>query len=55
MNLMIFSFVHESVRWLNGRGQVDKSVKILKAIAKTNGKTVEEDIYDSFKVIFIVE
>ena len=46
----LFSFVHESVRWLNGRGQVDKSVKILKAIAKTNGKTVGDEVYESFKV-----
>ena len=45
-----FSFVHESVRWLNSRGQVDKSVKILKAIAKTNGKTVGDEVYESFKV-----
>ena len=29
---------------------MDKSVKILKAIAKTNGKTVADEVYDSFRV-----
>ena len=52
LHKLSFSFVHESVRWLNSRGQVDKSVKILKAIAKTNGKTVGDEVYESFKVRF---
>ena len=45
-----FSVVHESVRWLAERGEAKKCVEILKKIARTNGKEVKEEIYDSYEV-----
>ena len=46
-----FSFVDESCRWLNSRGRVDESVKILRRIAVVNGKQVPEEVFLSFQVI----
>ncbi len=46
-----FSFVDESVRWLVGKGEVEKSVKILRKIARINRKEVKEEVYDNFKVL----
>ena len=42
--------VHESVRWLAERGEAKKCVEILKKIARTNGKEVKAEIYDSYEV-----
>ena len=49
--LQLFSFVDESCRWLNSRGRVDESVKILRWIAVVNGKQVPEEVFLSFQVI----
>ena len=43
------SFVYESVRWLMERGEAEKSVGILKKIAKVNGRDVGEGVYDDFR------
>ena len=48
------SFVHESVRWLAERGKSERCIKILKKIAKTNGKEVQQEIYDSYEVRGII-
>ena len=49
-----YSFVHESVRWLAERGESKKCVKILKKIAKTNGKEVTQEVYDSYEVCYVM-
>ena len=43
--------MQESVRWLISKGDFDRSEKILRRIAKVNGKEVSEDVYKSFRVI----
>ena len=48
--MTLCSFVHESVRWLAERGKSERCIKILKKIAKTNGKEVEQEIYDCYEV-----
>lgn len=48
-------FIHESVRWLASEGRVEESVKVLKAIAKFNKKTVEPHIYKSFERLVVKE
>ena len=45
------SFVYESVRWLMERGEAEKSVGILKKIAKVNGRDVDEGVYDDFRAL----
>jgi hypothetical protein len=42
--------MRESVRWLVGKGEIERSIVILKDIAKTNGKNVCDDVYLSFEV-----
>jgi MFS family permease len=42
-------FMKESVRWLVAKGEVAKSVEILRDIAKTNGKCVCDKVYLGFK------
>ena len=37
----------ESCRWLISKGQTEKTVKILKRIARTNKKDVPEEVYQS--------
>ena len=39
----------ESCRWLMSMGRAEKTIKILKKIAKTNKKDVPEEVYDSVK------
>lgn len=46
----LYSFVHESARWLIGNGETARAVAILKSIAKTNGRKVGDQVFDSFKV-----
>ena len=43
-------FVHESFRFLASKGRVDEAVAVLRKIAKTNGKDVDEEVYGSFRV-----
>jgi hypothetical protein len=38
------------VRWLIGKGKVEKSLKILKHIASVNGNNVSDEVYASFEV-----
>ena len=45
-----YSFVFESVRWLVSQGKVSRAVKIIKTIAKANGRKVADDTFDSFEV-----
>jgi hypothetical protein len=42
--------MRESVRWLAGKGEIERSIVILKDIAKTNGKDVSNEVYLSFEV-----
>ena len=42
--------MNESVRWLVGKGKIDRAVNILKVIAKRNGRQVEDDVWNSFEV-----
>ena len=44
------SCVFESVRWLVSQGKVSRAVKIIKTIAKFNGRKVTEDVFESFEV-----
>ena len=45
------SFVFESVRWLMEKGEAEKSVTILRKIARVNGKDVNEGVYDDFRAL----
>ena len=45
-----YSCVFESVRWLVSQGKVSRAVKIIKTIAKFNGRKVAEDVFESFEV-----
>jgi OCT family organic cation transporter-like MFS transporter 4/5 len=42
-------FMKESLRWLVGKGEVDKAVGILEEIAMTNGKVVSDKVYLGFR------
>lgn len=42
--------MYESVPWLVNRGDYDKCEGILKSIAKTNGKVLDDTTLQSFKV-----
>lgn len=44
------SCVFESVRWLVSQGKVSRAVKVIKTIAKANGRKVADDIFESFEV-----
>ena len=44
------SLLQESVRWLASQGRIDECVDILTLIAKKNGKEVDDEVYNSFKV-----
>ena len=39
----------ESCRWLMSKGRAEKTINILKKIAKTNKKEVPDEVYDSVK------
>jgi len=41
--------VFESVRWLVSQGKVSRAVKIVKTIAKANGRKVTDDTFESFE------
>lgn len=43
--------VPESSRWLVHKGRADRTIEILKNCARVNGKVVDPDIYEQFKVI----
>ena len=44
------SVMHESVRWLIGKGKVERATDILRVIAKRNGRQVEDEVYRGFEV-----
>ena len=44
------SFLNESCLWLIANGRIDEAVSILKKIAKVNGRQVDEEVFDNFKV-----
>jgi len=41
--------VPESARWLMSRGRVKESVKIMKFIAKVNGKQIDDELFEQFE------
>ncbi len=43
-------YLHESIEWLVCKGLSDRCIPIVKRIASTNGKVVQEEILESFKV-----
>ena len=43
-------FVKESSRWLITKGRIEEALKIVKDIAKMNGKDVNPAIFNAFKV-----
>ena len=51
---LVFRLVQESVRWLAGKGEKEKCIKILKDIARKNGKIVKPEVYESFRVSVVV-
>ena len=44
-------FVHESARWLISKGKVDKAVRVMRKIAKTNRRDVSDEVFQSFEII----
>lgn len=45
----------ESSRWLISKGRVDEAMAILKSIAKTNGKEIDEQFLDTYKKVALEE
>ena len=45
-------FIKESSRWLITKGRIDEAMNIVQEIAKTNGKEVDQIVFDAFKVRF---
>ena len=43
--------MHESARWLISKGKVEQAVAVLRKIAKTNGKDVPDQVFESFEVM----
>ena len=41
----------ESCRWLISKGEKEKTIKILRRIAKTNKKDVPEEVYESVETL----
>lgn len=50
-----YYLVPESIRWLLVTGRVERAVKILKRIARTNGKMLSEKSIDSLKSKYSIE
>ena len=45
-------FVKESSRWLITKGRIEEALIIVKEIAKTNGKDVSPEVFQTYKVGF---
>jgi len=48
-------FVKESSRWLITKGRIDEALIILQEIAKTNGKDVSPEVFQTFKASAVKE
>ncbi|KAH8278563.1 hypothetical protein KR018_005219 [Drosophila ironensis] len=47
--MLLYPFcLYESVEWMLTKGKVDKAVKVLRSIAKFNGRKVDDSVFDDF-------
>ncbi|KAH8415545.1 hypothetical protein KR222_003811, partial [Zaprionus bogoriensis] len=49
VSLLMYFFLQESARWLVTVGKLEKAISIIKYVAKTNGKTIPDDVLLSFQ------